>query len=228
MPGLAVLRLETANTAAAAFASAAQSLNVLGQVVGPDRPAGSSARGYGSDETVAVGIVAQTASELVAASAPMLGGDQQYAGAALLRQLVEVEYLAWVFSTGSRDAKVWLDSSSGERWKTFRPKILRDISSGLFRSEDYSTHCEQGGHPTPEAASLLGGRNKPLGQLLLVDLLLHTWRTWDSLVRWAVLRSVEPIIAKEAAGARSTLAAWGEADPLYQMACHAGGPRSDA
>ena len=51
-------------------------------------------------------------------------------------------------------------------------------------------------------------------QLLLVDLLLHSWRTADNLSIWARGTGVDPLLA-ELRDVQEDFAEWGRNDPLY-------------
>jgi hypothetical protein len=102
----------------------------------------------------------------------------------LLRQIVEIEYLAWAFQTRDNDAERWLRSSREERQAFFSPAKLRRASNGKFRGKDYGYHCELGGHPAPDSIILLQDR-VGMGQLMLSDLLGHTSRIWDHFLDWA-------------------------------------------
>src|SRR5258707_516662 len=51
----------------------------------------------GHGEVMAVSLLLRIASQLTGASADLFADGRHYAAAALLRQLVEVEYLAWAF-----------------------------------------------------------------------------------------------------------------------------------
>jgi len=124
-------------------------------------------------QITAFSMLLRMAGELAIASAKLLASGQHYAGAALLRQIVEIEYLTWTFKERYRNPEKWLQSTHEERMKDFSPAQLRKTSHGRFLSQDYQHHCEQGGHPVPRGAHLLGGENKGGAQLLLVDLLTH-------------------------------------------------------
>lgn len=128
----------------------------------------------------AVGLLLRMAGELTLAAGRLLSDDEHYAGAALVRQVVEIEYLTWTFKEGHRSARTWLESSHDERIKLFSPSKLRQTSKGRFLSKEYQDHCEQGGHPVPRGSFLLGGASPGSAQLLLVDLIVHCWRTWES------------------------------------------------
>jgi hypothetical protein len=110
----------------------------------------------------------------------LLRAENLYGAAALLRQIVEVEYLTWAFDEDAEEAKVWLRSSSEERRDLWQPRHLRKRSQGLFRGRDYSFHCEYGGHPTPEATTLLPDHsNRGPSVLYWIDLAGHATSAWD-------------------------------------------------
>ena len=52
------------------------------------------------DAIYAVGLLLQTAGELAVAAGRLLSDGEHYAGAALVRQVVEIEYLTWTFKRG--------------------------------------------------------------------------------------------------------------------------------
>jgi hypothetical protein len=139
----------------AAFADTGQVLWHTGAIIGGDRAAGESPFEFGDDATVGLATVAQIAGELISGAVLLLDQDNLYAAAALLRQLVEVEYLAWAFAEDQEEARDWLRSSSEDRQNFWKPGHLRNRSNGRFRSTDYKMHCNQGGHPTPDAMRLL-------------------------------------------------------------------------
>ncbi len=119
--------------------------------------------------------LALIASQLISGSADLIADGRVYAGSALLRQLVEVEYLARLFVEDSEEAAKWLRSDKRARMQFFTPRKLREASHGFFRDGDYGWHCEMGGHPVPNSGALLENRNN-LGQILLSDALGHTGR----------------------------------------------------
>ncbi len=170
------------------------------------------------DDTYAVGCLLQMAGELLLASAGLLSNGQQYAGAALLRQITEIEYLTWAIKEKDRSAIDWLKSTHAQRRKEFGPAQLRRTSKGRFLDKDYQDHCEQGGHPTIRGIPLLGGKNKGIGQLFLVDLLTHSWRTWDQVAEWA---GAFPRASKAVAVRHNKISwrlhDWGKQDPIYKV-----------
>ena len=177
------------------------------------------------EAVLAVGVLTRIAAELVGVSGRLLSGSHHYAGAALLRQVVEIEYLTWAFANNERDAVDWLNSTHRERMSLFTPARLRDISDGRFNTRDYQHHCEQGGHPVPLAAILLGGLNKGSAQVRLVDLLLHSWRIADNLCAWLrTATAAADAILRPLYSARRSLSKWGQRDPLYAWVCSMDSP----
>lgn len=214
-PGLAVLRLETAMTCASSLREGWTRLHVVGHVFGDGRVSGSSPHGNGNDAQVGLGVLAQVGADLLNASASLLSGANHYAGAALLRQVVEVEYLSWAFANEKREAADWLNSTHKDRMEFFTPAQLRDISDGRFATSDYRHHCEQGGHPVPRAIRLLGNPDAAIAQTLLVDLLMHSWRTTDNLITWEVRCPVHESVSGPLKSAQGGFSDWGRQDPLY-------------
>jgi hypothetical protein len=178
------VRMELARFTSKVFQDSGQELHVAGHILGTDRRDGLSPFGHGDDATVAISVLLRIGSQLVSASADLIEDGRHYAGSALIRQLVEVEYLAWAFETKDEEAALWLRSTHDERKSFFTPAKLRAAAGKRFRSKDYSHHCELGGHPVPNSWRLL---NNDLGiaQLMLSDCLGHSGRIWDHLVGWA-------------------------------------------
>ena len=88
-------------------------------------------------DLIAVAIILRMAGELTASAANLFSSGNHYAGAALLRQLVEIEYLTWNFKERAKSPSSWLDSTHEERMKQFSPSALRKTSKGRFLSKDY-------------------------------------------------------------------------------------------
>lgn len=210
---LNALRSDLARFVANCFAGAGTELHALGHIVGPDRVAGVSPFGHGSDETVAVSTLLRIASQLVSASTDLFEDGRAYAAAALLRQLVEVEYLAWAMETRSGEGERWLRSDKRQRQDFFTPAKLRKASGGKFRGQDYGYHCEFGGHPVPGASLLLQPSPETL-QLLLSDAIGHAGRIWEHLVGWAQGSQYGDPIHNRTCQMRERFAVWKSADPL--------------
>jgi hypothetical protein len=171
-----------------------------------------------SDAIHAVSLLLQMAGELAVAAGRLLSDGEHYAGAALLRQVVEIEYLTWTFKEGHRSASKWLQSTYEERMSVFSPGKLRQTSKGRFLREDYKDHCEQGGHPVPRGSLLLGAKNPGSAQILLVDLIVHCWRTWDQVVQWSIgVPYASAIVLGRGRQISSRLNKWGQEDPIYAL-----------
>lgn len=211
------LRTETAAFAAKTFVEVGNDIHLSGHLLGTDRRDGKSPFGHGSDEAVGVSVLLRIGGQLVSASADLLTQGRPYAGAALLRQVVEVEYLAWAFETRDGDAERWLRSDRDIREDFFRPAKLRSSAQGRFRSQDYGYHCEFGGHPVPTAGILLSD-DIETPQLFLSDLIGHTGRIWDHLVRWA--HRTEPhgrFILSKSDAVLERFQAWKRSDALAHL-----------
>lgn len=113
-PAQMAARIELANFVSLNFDRVGTLLHVSGDVLGPDTKSGASPFGHGSDETVAISLLLRITSQLVSATADLLLDGRSYAAAALIRQMVEIEYLAWAFESRDRDAERWLRSSKDE------------------------------------------------------------------------------------------------------------------
>ena len=183
-PRLAKLRKELALYSSKVFLDVGTNLHALGHIVGSDRKDGKSPFGHGNDEVVGMSVLLRMGSQLISASTELLTEGRPYAGAALLRQIVEIEYLVWAFESRDKDAELWLRSDQKVRETFFRPAKLRAASKGRFRSKDYGFHCELGGHPVPTGTVLLSDEPSRT-ELLLSDLLGHVGRIWDHFIGWA-------------------------------------------
>jgi len=208
-------RVALAKFAAELFYKIGKVLHLSGHVVGPDRKSGASPFGHGSDETVAISLLLRITSQLISASTDLFLDGRTYAAAALIRQMVEVEYLAWAFETRDHDAERWLRSNRDERQEFFAPAKLRKAAGERFRSKDYGYHCELGGHPVPTSAILLDDQ-VTVAQMLLSDSLGHAGRIWDHLISWARLQN-EPFILEHAAEMGLRFTEWKTRDLLVDL-----------
>ncbi|GLP78617.1 hypothetical protein TUM20984_00370 [Mycobacterium antarcticum] len=128
------------------------------------------------------GLVAAIGGELLASTAYLAMGRWAYASAALVRQLVEVEYLAWAVTNDPDDAWEWLKSDKETRLQRWQPGKIRQRSDGRFPNSDYHAHCEAGGHPVPEPAmSILDNRDQWV-ELSLYEAAVHGTAAWHYLV----------------------------------------------
>lgn len=215
-PDVVACRLDLARFTARIFQDVGDRLHIFGHILGPDRKAGMSPFGHGDDRAVAVAMLLRIGSQLIAGAADLIASGRHYAGAALIRQLVEVEYLAWAFEANHDEASRWLRSSKGERMTFFTPAKLRKAANGRFRSVDYGHHCEMGGHPTPQSWQLLGD-DAAASQLMLSDALGHTGRIWDHVGGWAVARGLPDIVTSRSEEMVMRYRGWKRTDPLTAL-----------
>jgi hypothetical protein len=150
---------------------------VAGYVTGSDRKSGMSPFGFGNDNAVGIATVTQIGGELSQGAAQLLKEGNLYAGAALIRQIVEVEYLARAFAAQHEKASIWLRADRTERLKFWSPARLRK-GSRRFLASDYWNHCELGGHPTTRGMALLPDHVRINSALLWVDLAGHLSSIW--------------------------------------------------
>ena len=169
-----------------AFKKAGEALWIGGSIIGPDRVAGTSPFGcFGSDATVGLATVVQIAGELSAGVIALLDQGNRYSATALLRQLVEVEYLTWAFAEDEDEAMNWLRSTKEERLRFWQPRHIRNRANGRFRGIDYALHCEKGGHPSPEGNRLLPGHGNEPDFFEWNDLAFHGQSAWDYMLNAA-------------------------------------------
>jgi hypothetical protein len=213
---LVLMRRELLGFTAGLFSQVGEELHEVGHIFGPDRASGASPAGHGSDEIVAVSLLLRIAGQLTSASSDLFADGRHYAAAALLRQMVEIEYLAWAFQTGDNEGAKWLRSNAEERRSFFTPAKLRKAANGKFRGEDYGHHCEFGGHPVPGSAVLLQN-SQTISQLLVADLLGHTGRIWDHLVGWAASNEWAIPLRSRQKNMLSKYLAWKSADSLASL-----------
>lgn len=215
-PAVVSIRTTLAEFAATTFQSAGGELHALGHIVGTDRKDGLSPFGHGDDAAVAVSMLLRIGGQLVSAAADLIGDGRHYAGAALLRQLVEVEYLAWAFEGDNEVSARWLRSTQRERQSFFTPAKLRKAAGNRFRSVDYGHHCELGGHPVPSSWALLTD-STGMSQLLLSDGLGHAGRIWDHVVGWAQSHPLGEPILRQRGAMLDQFGVWKRADPLTTL-----------
>lgn len=139
----------------------------------------------GDEKTFGLGVVIRIAAELSEATIILLDDERGYPAAALIRQLVEVEYLAWALADDLDEVSHWIHADRGARNQFFSPRRLRDRSDGRFRDEEYWAHCNRGGHPHPDGTAFLPGPDGGTGRGLDVlwdDLVFHVAGIWGHLL----------------------------------------------
>lgn len=210
------MRQSTAHFIARLFLDVGIELHVTGHFIGDDRRSRKSPFGHGDDETVAISMLLRIGGQLVSGSADLICDGRHYAGSALIRQLVEVEYLAWAFGTRNNDAANWLRSSRKERKDFFSPAKLRKAAESHFRSTDYGYHCELGGHPVPGSWMLLND-DTATAQLMLSDCIGHAGQIWNHVGDWAQSHSSGESVLRRSLEMAERYARWNEFDLLARL-----------
>lgn len=137
----------------------------------------------GDRDISAFSLLSVLAADLTIGFATLIRSQNEYSAAALLRQLVEFEYLFFVAYQDKSELGKWLEADGGELRKQFTPQKMRKKSNGIFRDQEYWMHCDMGGHPNPKARVFLpGGSNiQKVAVFLLPDGVHHFRRMWTSI-----------------------------------------------
>lgn len=168
------------------------------------------------DDTVrGLALVTDMGGSLASGVRDLLDAGNVYSAAALLRQVVEVEYLWWTFADDAQDAARWLRASRSQLDRHFKPAKMRERSSGRFRAAEYQAHCDQGGHPNPAGWALLNRKSAPDPvRVLWVDLCQHLLRGWGLLMTACAAVDREGATARDAGEVAAARADWLDVDPL--------------
>ncbi len=168
---------------AAALETVATHLATGGMLLGADRVYGRTQWGYGDDRVVGFAVAVEIAGALAVDAVNLLGLDRRYSAAALIRQLIECEYLVWSFGSDPEEARRWLNADAQELRSIFSPSRIRQRSAGRFDPEEYQRHCGLGGHPSAAARSLLRAHSleAPVEEQW-TDLSSHFDRLWRTLL----------------------------------------------
>jgi len=174
---------------------------------------------FHDERAQAVGLVARIGASLGRGAIDLLAAGNAYAAAALTRQLVEVEYLLWTFDDDIAEAVAWLHASRDERLRRFSPAAMRRCSKGRFRSKEYQSHCERGGHPDPNARALLAALSpcaSPLDatRAMWADLGQHLERTWSLFVAASAAAGYVGDFIADAPAIEAERRTWHGRDPL--------------
>lgn len=165
-------------------------------------------------ERQALAVAAQMGAELARSAMLLFAAEASYAGSALVRQLVEIEYLMYLFSNDVKEASQWWESNARERRSLYQPAQMRRRSSNRFRDQEYRAHCEQGGHPNPRASNLLPDHMPVFGttRWMWVDLGQHLERLWGFFVSAAELQGLSHLICLRHE-VSTAIADWHATDP---------------
>lgn len=179
----------------------------------------------------AVSLVAQGARALLTGARTLLP-DNAYAASALVRQLVEIEYLAWACAHDEAETLDWITSDSDTRRKRWLPSHLRKRAGDRFDAKEYSDHCEAGGHPTPVGIMTLNGPTFADPELIAMpgvqsyELVLHAVAACDYLTH-AVPATV-PHAQELRDRAHAISADWRTNDPAALFTTSAGNAEREA
>lgn len=181
---------------------------------------------FGADfeEFRAVATLVCMTSELAEAAVEMVERRRYYAVAATIRQLIECEYLAALFTKDWEAAKRWWESTPAQIRRSFSPAGTRRVL-GKFSNQEYWKHCDAGGHPAPSGARFLvkmdisGSRWNLSASELEADLGLHLRRCWSAIDELLLGHHprYENVRSSERHMAESAWAEWQEQDVFIQL-----------
>jgi hypothetical protein len=172
-------------------------LNVLETGARTLRELGSHAYIHGllvSDKKIsAFSILSRLAADITVGFATLMRSGNEYSAAALLRQLVEFEYLFFVAYQDKSELEKWIGADGDTLRNQFTPQKMRKKSNGIFRDQEYWMHCDMGGHPNPKARAFLAGesKNMRMASFLLPDGVHHFRRLWTS------VKLLYPVLLKD-------------------------------
>lgn len=156
----------------------------------PNRLAENGMRLYlhhelGERNAAGIGFATMTemAAELGKGAVKLFDEGLFYAGAALVRQLIECGYLISLASERREEAADWMRSTPKEAREKFSAGNMRNRSVRNFRLSEYQIHCGQGGHPAPAGRILLANHDheRPLSnRVSWSDLAQHLAEIWQN------------------------------------------------
>ncbi|GAA4716028.1 hypothetical protein APR04_004946 [Promicromonospora umidemergens] len=170
-----------------------------------------------------VATVACMSVELAEAAVTMAARRRYYAVGAVVRQLIECEYLLTLFCSDLDHARRWGESTPTEIRNSFSPQKMRNLV-GKFSNEEYWGHCEVGGHPAPNGARLLekldpARQTWPVaGAELAIDLGLHLRRIWSAVDALLIGHHVryERVRGDQRRRAEEAWVTWRASDPVVE------------
>lgn len=163
--------------------------------------------------------IAVTAAALGYGAIQLIDANNHYPAYALLRQVVETEFVLWKFSHDPSAIPDWLNSDRDERERTWKPSKIYRSADNDYRQKDYSGHCEMGGHPTPLGTRLASGERSAVAEAsVLGDLIGHLRDSWDHVVdaadaldsEWNQSKPCIPVDARQRVA--DALATWSRID----------------
>lgn len=174
----------------------------------------SNAEDFDLRRILAAGLTGAVACELVSSVFILASTRNAYGAVALVRQLVETEYLAWAVTNDPSDAVQWLTSTREQRRARWQPGKIRGRAGGRFPNTDYWDHCEAGGHPTPHGAiSILDNRDAWV-EVALYEAALHGANTWHYLIEAFSGLGVLTTLEQTHSNLDTAIAEWRRSDRL--------------
>ena len=168
-----------------------------------------------------IAVAIQMAGETARGAVTLLRDNNRYGAAALVRQLVECEYLLYLFAIDQGEPLKWASMDLEAVRKEYLPARMRERAGDRFRSSEYSIHCQIGGHPRYAAAYVLPEhiQRPPFSdQLSLatgwVDLGQHLVQIWRWVERILVTYELQEVGLAASSLERATraVASWMAAD----------------
>jgi hypothetical protein len=102
-----------------------------------------------------IAVAIQMGGETARGAVSLMRDGNRYGAAALVRQLVEIEYLLCLFTIDKAEPLRWSSLGLDAVRKEYQPARMRERCGDRFRSSEYSIHCQVGGHPRFAAAYIL-------------------------------------------------------------------------
>jgi hypothetical protein len=166
--------------------------------------------------TEGVALTVEMAAEAATGAALLFDQQLWYAGAGVVRQLIEAQYLVFLFAGDLALAEEWLMADDRSLRKWWSPASMRQRSQRRFQDAEYRVHCEMGGHPVPKGRRLLKDHSFPLDRRSgWADLAQHAtaiWRDVETCVK--ALGYDSELEAPICLAAHNAIAIWEERDPL--------------
>jgi hypothetical protein len=169
----------------------------------------------------AVAVVSQMGAELALCASELYEAERWYAGACLVRQLIEVEYLLFLFASDDEEPERWMKASADDVRAMFSPSAMRKRAGARFRASEYATHCELGGHPRRQGHILLREHLSfadhsitPLAKpsILWADLAQHVERLWTNYIGAVARHSPTNVYPDRFQSVGEVFSAWRAAD----------------
>ena len=139
-----------------------------------------------ADSYEGVARIAVTAAALGGGVCQLVECDNLYPAYALIRQIVETEFVLWKFQQDICLIPEWLNSDRERREQAWKPSRIYRDGDNDYRQKDYSGHCELGGHPTPLGTRLASGEGSDIAEAsVLGDLIGHLRDSWRHILQSA-------------------------------------------